>query len=194
MVHFVPLKVDGKRTDDLICIFATHYWKHHGISLDIISDRDSRFTSQLWKGFLKLVGVKSRMSTASHPQTDGQTERTNQVLEIYLRAFVKYEMSNREDLLPTAEFAYNNTTSLWTSLSPFFANYGHHPNASNPLSGAPLNSGSRLYSHWMTDVHDKAKKQLEQSRQRIKEWADKRRAEPPTYEVDDLVMLNARNI
>ncbi|CCE34844.1 uncharacterized protein CPUR_08783 [Claviceps purpurea 20.1] len=194
MAHFVPLKVDGKRTDDLIRIFATHYWKHHGIPLDIISDRDSRFTSQLWKDFLKLVGVQSRMSTAFHPQTDGQTERTNQILEIYLRAFVNYEMSNWEDLLPTAEFAYNNSTSSATTLSPFFANYGYHPNANNPSSGAPLNPGSRLYSHWMTDVHVEAKKHLERSRQRMKEWADKRRTEPPAYKVDDLVMLNARNI
>lgn len=194
MAHFVPLKVDGKRTEDLIRIFASQYWKHHGIPLDIISDRDSRFTSRLWQDFLKLVGVKARMSTAFHPQTDGQTERTNQILEIYLRAFVNYEMSNWEDLLPTAEFAYNNATSSSTGMSPFFANYGYNPAANNPPMGAPLNPGSRLYSHWMIDVHDNAKKHLTRSRQRMKDWADKRRTEAPVYEVGDLVMLNARHI
>ncbi|CCE34872.1 uncharacterized protein CPUR_08811 [Claviceps purpurea 20.1] len=194
MAHFISLKVDGKRTDDLIRIFAKQYWKHHGIPLDIISDRDSRFTSHLWKDFLKLVGVKSRMSTAFHPQTDGQTERTNQILEIYLRAFVNYEMSNWEDLLPTAEFAYNNTKSSSSKMSPFFANYGYHPAAHNPPTGAPLNPGSRLYAHWMVQVHDDAKKHLEHSRKRMKDWADQRRLPPPEYKEGDEVMLNAKNI
>jgi transposase InsO family protein len=77
MAHLIPLKVDRKRTDDLIRIFAREYWRLHGIPMDIISDRDSRFTSGLWQDFLDHVGVKSRMSTAFHPQTDGQTERVN---------------------------------------------------------------------------------------------------------------------
>ncbi|CCE34914.1 uncharacterized protein CPUR_08853 [Claviceps purpurea 20.1] len=194
MAHFIPLKVNGKRTEDLIHIFARHYWKHHGIPLDIISDRDSRFTSHLWKDFLKLLGIKSRMSTAFHPQTDGQTERTNQTLEIYLRAFVNYEMSNWEDLLPTAEFAYNNTTSASSGLTPFYANYGYHPAAHNPPSETPLNPGSRLYAHWMTQVHEHAKKHLERSQKQMKHWADKRRSEAPIYKDDQLVMLNAKNI
>lgn len=196
MAHFTPLKVGEKRTEDLIKIFAKVYWKVHGIPLDIVSDRDSRFTAHLWKDFLKLVGIKSRMSTAFHPQTDGQTERLNQSLEIYLRAFVNYEMSNWEDLLPTAEFAYNNAPSTATGMTPFFANYGYHPAAHNP----PLptdkirNPGSKLYAHWMIQVHADATKHLEKSRQRMKEWADKRRKEAPVYAKDQLVMLNGKNI
>ncbi|KAJ2984544.1 hypothetical protein NUW58_g6005 [Xylaria curta] len=196
MGHFIALKVDGKKTEDLIRIFAKAYWRLHGVPLDIISDRDSRFTAHLWKDFLRLVGIRSRMSTAFHPPTDGQTERLNQILEIYLRAFVNYEMTNWEDLLPTAEFAYNNTISSSTGLSPFYANYGYHPSANNPPTSNEIvkNPGSRLYFHWMTQVHDHAKKHLEASRTRMKEWADKRRKEAPAYAEDQLVMLNARNI
>jgi len=125
MAHFVPLKSGEKKTEDLIKIFARVYWRAHGVPLDIISDRDSRFTAHLWKDFLKLVGIKSRMSTAFHPQTDGQTERLNQILEIYLRAFVNYEMSNWEDLLPMAEFAYNNTKSTSPSSNPTALAFRH---------------------------------------------------------------------
>lgn len=194
MAHFIPLKVEGKKTDDLIKIFAKEYWRLHGVPLDIISDRDSRFTAHLWKDFLKLVGIKSRMSTAFHPQTDGQTERLNQTLEAYLRSFVNYEMDNWEDLLPTAEFAYNNTVSSSSHMTPFYANYGYHPATHNPSLGTPKNPGSRLYSHWMTQVQEDARKHLEQSRHRMKTWADKKRVENPEYTEGQLVMLNAKNV
>lgn len=67
MAHFIPLKKDGKKTEDLVRIFAKEYWRLHGIPNDIISDRDSRFTLTLWKEFLGYLGIKSRMSTAFHP-------------------------------------------------------------------------------------------------------------------------------
>lgn len=194
MAHFIPLKKDEKRAEDLIRIFAREYWRLHGVPRDIISDRDSRFTSRLWKDFLKLVGISSRMSTAFHPQTDGQTERVNQTLEIYLRAFVNYEMSNWKDLLPAAEFAYNNSSSTATSLTPFYANYGFHPSANNPPEESSRNPGSRAYAHWMIQVHAKAIKHLKGSRDRMKKWADKHRSSPPVYCEGQLVMLNARNI
>ena len=67
MAHFVPLEIDGKKTNDLIRLFARYYWRLYGIPQDIISDRDSRFTSRFWKDFLKFVGIRPRMSTAFHP-------------------------------------------------------------------------------------------------------------------------------
>lgn len=195
MAHFVPLKVEGKKTDDLICIFAREYWRLHGVPLDIISDRDSRFTAHLWKDFLRLVGIRPRMSTAFHPQTDGQTERLNQSLEAYLRSFVNYEMTNWVDLLPMAEFAYNNTSFASTTVTPFFANYGYHPASNNPpLPGRTRNPDSKLYSHWMTQVHQKARSHLEKARERMKHWADKKRGTLPILAEGQLVMLNARHV
>lgn len=195
MAHFIPLKVEGKKTDDLIRIFAREYWRLHGVPSDIISDRDSRFTAHLWKDFLKLVGIKSRMSTAFHPQSDGQTEIINQLLEMYLRAFVNYEMANWADILPMAEFAYNNARASTTGMSPFFANYGYHPAAHNPPTGSGAkNPASRLYAHWMSQVHEEARKNLEDARSRMKHWADRKRKLPPTFEQGQMVMLNAKNI
>ena len=71
IIYFVPLKADKKKTDNLIKIFAREYWRLYRILMDIISDRDSRFTSSLWKDFLDYIGVKSRISTTFYPQTNG---------------------------------------------------------------------------------------------------------------------------
>jgi hypothetical protein len=74
MVHFIPLPKDGKKATDLAITFTREVWKHHGLPSDIMSDRDFRFTSEVWKEFLRLLGIRPRMSTTFHPQTDGQTE------------------------------------------------------------------------------------------------------------------------
>jgi len=82
MAHFIPLK--EKTASDLAKIFAREVWRFHGIPTDIVSDRDSRFTSAVWHEFLKLLGIRPRMSTAFHPQTDARMERLNQTIEAYL--------------------------------------------------------------------------------------------------------------
>jgi len=84
MAHFLPLKKEKKTAADLAVIFAQEVGKHHGLPSDIVSDRDSRFTSKIWQEFLWLSGNCPRMSTAFHPQTDGQTERLNQTIDAYL--------------------------------------------------------------------------------------------------------------
>ena len=86
MAHFLPLKENTAA--DLAKVFAKEIWRHHGMPMDIVSDRDSRFTSEVWKEFLGLLNIRPRMSTAFHPQTDGQTECLNQTIEAYLWAFV----------------------------------------------------------------------------------------------------------
>jgi len=70
---FPSLRMEGKTVADLAVIFAQAVWKYHGLPTDIVSDRESRFTSETWKEFLRLSGIRPRMSTGFHPQTDGQT-------------------------------------------------------------------------------------------------------------------------
>jgi len=103
MAHFLPLRIKEKTAADLAVVFAWEAWKYHGLPTDIVSDRDSRFTSETWKEFLRLSGIRSRMSTAFHPQTNGQTERLNQTIEAYLRAFIGKEQNDWKRLLPMAE-------------------------------------------------------------------------------------------
>jgi len=88
-----------------------------------------------------LLGPEIRLSTAFHPQTDGQTERTNQSVEHYLRCFVDYLQTDWSTLLDSAEFAYNNARHSATSQSPFFTSYGFHP--LSPLDQSADNSSLR---------------------------------------------------
>jgi transposase InsO family protein len=74
IAHFIPLQKHGKTTADLAKTFAKEIWKLHGLPIDIVSDRDSRFTSMTWKAFIGTLGIKPRISTAFHPQTDRQME------------------------------------------------------------------------------------------------------------------------
>jgi len=163
MGHFIPLQ--EKTAADLAVTFAREVWKHHGLPTDIVADRDSRFTSEVWKEFLRLSGIRPRMSTAFHPQTDGPTERLNQTIEAYLRAFVSKEQDDWVRLLPMAEFAYNNSTTSGNGTSPFYANYGFHLVAMDPASTEPLNPASQVYAHWMHTVHDESRRGLEKAQE-----------------------------
>jgi len=194
MAHFIPLPKVGKTASDLARIFTCVIWRFHGLPSDIVSDRDSRFTSQTWKEFLKFSGIRSRMSTAFHPQMDGQTKRLNQIIEAYLRSFVCHERVNWVSLLPMAEFAYNNSVTSATGMSPFYANYGFHQMATNPTAANILNAASKVYTYWMQTVHAQARKRLESAQERMHRYAEPSRKEAPAYQVGDLVMLNGRNI
>jgi transposase InsO family protein len=151
MAHFVALK--EKTAAAVARQFVNHIWKLHGLPDDIVSDRDTAFTSKFWKEVMTFLCIKQRMSTAFHPQTDGQTERVNQVLEAYLREYCGYEQDDCMELLPLAEYVYNNSFSTATGLSPFYANYGYHPRTNWPPTEAPRNPGSALYWHWLHAVH-----------------------------------------
>ena len=98
----------------------------HGIPDSIVSDRDPKLTSHFWKALQKELGVKMLMSTAEHPQTDGQSEAAVKLIQKMLRPFTICSR-DWEELLPSLEFAYNNTVHSSTGETPFYLNYGLHP-------------------------------------------------------------------
>ena len=104
MAHFIGLPTNAT-AKDVANVFLREVWKLHGLPTEIISDMDAKFSGELWESLCKLLGIKRKMSTAYHPQTDGQTERTNQVLEGYLRNFVNYDQDDWYQQLPLAEFS-----------------------------------------------------------------------------------------
>src|SRR5690606_24229284 len=104
-------------------LFRDTVFRAHGLPDNIVSDRGTQFNSDFTRALCRLLNIKQNMSTSFHPQTDGQTERVNGILEQYLRGYCNYQQDNWNDLLTTAEFAYNNTVSSTTKVSPFFANY-----------------------------------------------------------------------
>ncbi|KAG3232836.1 hypothetical protein PI124_g22087 [Phytophthora idaei] len=125
MVHLaaVPAEVTAVQTARL---FVDMVFKHHGMPLDIVSDRDPRFTARFWQEVFTLLGTQLSMSTADHPQTDGQTERVNRVLGGVLKSYA-HSFQQWSDCLPMAEFAINNSAHASTGHTPFYVNAMRHP-------------------------------------------------------------------
>ena len=129
MVHYEPVKVtiDALGLAEVIIDVIV---RHHGLLDSIITDRGSLFTSKFLSSLCYFLDIKRRLSTAFHPQTDGQTERQNSTMEAYLQAFVNFEHNNWARLLLMAEFAYNNAKNASTGFTPFELNCGYHPSVS----------------------------------------------------------------
>jgi len=193
MAHFISLHENATATD-VAHSFLPEVWKLHRLPTEIISDMDAKFSGEFWESLCKRLGVKRRMSTAYHHQTDGQTERTNQVLEGYLRTFVNYDQNHWYQLLPLAEHAYNNSATNAHKMTHFFANYGSHPQTEWMKERAAHNPRATLYSHWMQDIYQQAKQTPGKTRQLMKRYYDRKATAQPNIEVGDLVILNAKNI
>ena len=125
MAHFILLK--NRQAHTLGIAFIREICRFHGLPICVVSDRDTIFTSQLWSEVMRLLEVSQDMSTAYHPETEGQTEQVHQVLEQYLRMYCSWHQKNWMDLLPYVEFCYNNTVHSSTRITPFYAALGYHP-------------------------------------------------------------------
>lgn len=137
MAHFIPCH----RTDDashVASLFFRDIVRLHGVPRTIVSDHDVKFMSYLWKTLMAKLDVKLLFSTASHQQSDGQTEVVNRSLSTLLRVLVKSNLKSREDVLPHAEFAYNRAKHSTTSMSPFKIVYGFEPLTALNLLPLPL--------------------------------------------------------
>ena len=127
MSHFIPTTTNVS-APQLAQLFLDYIVRLHGFPRSIVSDRDPKFLSHFWQELFSLVDTTLRFSTANHPQTDGQTERTNRTLEQYLRLFARYKSSQWSTLLSLAEIAYNNSTHSSTGFSPYYLVYQRHIN------------------------------------------------------------------
>ena len=124
--HFIPMTHPFTALT-VAKTFITNVYRLHGLPLSIVSDRDKVFTSQLWQELFRLAGVTLKMSSAYHPQTDGQTECVNQCMETFLRCFVSACLAKWLDWIYLAEYWYNTTWHSSLSYSPSVVLYGHHP-------------------------------------------------------------------
>lgn len=174
-------------------LFIDRVFVRFGMPTSIISDRDPRFTSNFWKSLMHLLGTQLAMSTAFHPQTDGQTERANRTIEDMLRGFVGPRQTDWCKYLAMIEFAYNNSLQASTLHTPFFLNYGRHPHT--PLSSAvPKRSANPAVAEWVEGLQlalKNAKSNISSSQQRQKAHADNKRQDH-SFKVGDQVLLAAR--
>jgi hypothetical protein len=194
MAHFIPCNT-STTADQLADIFLNNIFRLHGLPNDIVSDRGPQFISRFWSTFCKTLKIRTNLSTAFHPQTDGQSERVNQVLEQYLRNFLNYNQDNWTDLLPLAEFSYNNTIHTSTNTSPFHATYGFHPHFDNlqltHQIATPSSSSERI--ELIQANLEELRKQLAAAQDTYASFANEKRKHHE-YNVGDQVWLLATNI
>ena len=194
MVHYAPTRTTVT-APELATLMYREVVRHHGVPTSIISDRDPRFTSHFWKSLWELTGTKLKMSTAYHPQTDGQTERQNRTLEQYLRAHVNYHQDDWDKYLTSAEIAYNNSINASTGFTPYYLNYGEEINL--PLDGGDKGMTSQptteeLFQELKSNIQ-LAKQNLEEAQARQTLYANENRKEM-TFKVNDSVMLSTVNL
>lgn len=186
--HFLPIK-ETYSMEKLARLYIDEVVTRHGVPLSIVSDRDSRFTSTFWKSLQRELGTQLKMSTAYHPQTDGQSERTIQTLEDMLRACVIDFKGSWEVHLPLIEFSYNNSFHASIQAAPFEALYGRKcrtPLCWNEVGEKQLAGPEivQLTSDKIGQIRDKMR--AAQDRQRM--YANKRR-KPIEFQVGEKVML-----
>jgi hypothetical protein len=185
MTRLIPCKTTdtAKR---IASLFTDHIWKIHGLPKVIISDRDTKFTSEFWKDLMRSLNISQNMSSAYHPQTDGQTEQKNDWIKTCLRAMVNHYQSNWHQFLHIVEYGINDTVNSSTGYTPFYLNYGRHPRSFLDLELTP---GDKLtirdFKYTLNDVKNK----IRAAQDRYASYVNRKRQEAP-FAVGDLVLLS----
>jgi hypothetical protein len=191
--HFVPIN-KTITADQLSILFLKEIFCFHGIPHDIVSDRGSIFTSKFWRRFTQLADIKSNLSTAFHPQTDGQTERVNQIMEQYLRVYVNYQQDDWCQLLPLAQFAYNNSLHTSTKTTPFYANHGFNPSFNILKHDTALVPKAEDRINHIQAVHESLKQNIAKANADMALYYDKSATPSPPYKLGDFVWLSHHQV
>jgi transposase InsO family protein len=191
--EFIPYK-EASNAEKLAHIIIQRLVSRYGLPEEFITDRGSVFTSNFWQSLTAALGVKSKLSTAYHAQTDGQTERTNQTLEQYLRSYINKHQDDWVAKLPLAQFAYNSSPSESTGFTPFFANHGWEPEVyKEPHKGKDTPKALKTADE-IRAIHEELRTNLTKARERQAKNYNKTRIEGPTFQEGDMVFLVRKNI
>ncbi|KAK1651077.1 hypothetical protein QYE76_068882 [Lolium multiflorum] len=186
--HFIPLRHPFTAAT-VAAAYMDNVFKLHSLPKVMVSDRDPIFTSQFWQEMFSRMGTELRMSSAYHPATDGQSERVNQVLEIYLRCFTHACPRKWSTWISLAEYWYNTSYHSALKTSPFVALYGHEP--SHWGIETDLVCKNQTLQAWIDErklMQQVLQQNLHHARQLMKQQADKNRT-PRTFDVGDAVFV-----
>ena len=175
-------------------LFPEHVWRTFGLPEKTVSDRGPQYASAFMKELLGLLGIKAALSTAYHPQTDGQTERLNQEVEQYLQHFVNERQNDWSSLLPTAEFALNNRMNASTKKSPFQIVYGYSPRVGiEPKGDARIEKAGEFAARMATSWKE-TELVLRLAKEDMARHYNASRKPAPEFVKGDKVWLDASNI
>jgi hypothetical protein len=196
MVHYVATTTNVT-APRLATIFLREVVRLHGVPESILSDRDPRFTAHFWRAFWTQLGTTLTMSTAYHPQTDGQTERANRTLEEVLRSRINFQQTDWDEHLTAAELAVNNAVQSSTGFSPFYLNFGQ--NVQLPLDQAIVGlrpstnpEAAERIRRLKSDL-DRARANIEAAQKRQSKYADQNRRDA-SFAVGDQVLLSTNHL
>jgi hypothetical protein len=196
----VPLATPSMDTRMCAETFLHNWVGHHAFPRSIISDRGSNWVSAFWKRLCELTGVQQRLSTGYHPQTDGSTERANQEVQAYLRAYATYTQEDWGSLLPVAMLAINNRDTKPTGMNPFFITHGYHVDAiqlhdiTDPSPENSQRGQAEAFIRKLQETTEFVQAAIAAGQHRMEETANQRRSAAEQFQVGDRVWLNLRNI
>jgi RNase H-like domain found in reverse transcriptase/Integrase zinc binding domain/Chromo (CHRromatin Organisation MOdifier) domain len=190
--HFIPTYT-ALTASGTAKLFRDHVWLHHGWPKKIITGWGQQFAAKFIIELNRLLGIETALSTAYHPETDGQMEWTNQELEQYLHLYTNFMQDDWSEWLSQAEFAYNNCSHSSTCYSPFFLNYGRHPRTpltvDKPSSNVP---NTNTFMDELTKAHELAQLSLEQTADSMKLYADRKCKNFPKLRAGQMVYLDMK--
>ena len=192
MSHFVAT-TEKTTVEGLAKLFRDNVWKLHRLLESVILDRGPQFVAELMRELNKMLGIETKLSMAYHPETDGQTERTNQELEQYLRMYVNHRQNNWAEWLATVEFAFNNKVHTATKSSLFQVNYGRELRMGFDIRKKRKNEKAEEFAREMKKRHEKARAALVKSQEEMKRQADRNRKEAEEYRVGDKVLISTKD-
>jgi transposase InsO family protein len=188
-------------TGTVISKFIDRFAREHGIADSIVSDRGTQFVNALWGGLCQRLGIQRRLSTAFHPQTDGQTERMNAVVEEYIRNFCNSYQTDWAPLTAIAQLAINGRDAASTGISPFFLSHGYNVEPLQLHEVTEASEMNKTAAERANDITTKlaqalavAQAELIAAQQRMEDIANRRREAAPEYKVGQKVWLDLRNI
>jgi ribosomal protein L21E len=194
MTHFIPCQ----KTNDAVQVVELYFKeivRLHGIPKSITSDRDVKFLSHFWRTLWRKMGTKLQFSSASHPQTDGQTEAINRLLGNLLRSFIGKNLKQWDLILAQVEFAYNNSTNQATEKCPFEVVYGTRPLSPLDLTPSsnikPCSVDAEQRAKEIKKLHEKVRENIQKQNSKYKAQRDKHRRSQ-TFKEGDLVWIHLR--
>ena len=169
-------------------------WKLHGLPESVVLNRGPQFVAELTRELNRILGIKTRLFTVFHPQTDGQTEQMNQELEQYLRFFVEHRQKDWPEWLASAEFAVNNKAHTTTKVLPFIANYGRELRIGGDIRKKGKVESVMEFVERIKKVHEEAGAALKKMQEEMKRYANRSRKETEDWKKGDRVLLSTKDL
>ena len=193
MTHFVAT-TEGTIAEGLARLFRDNVWKLYGLPESIVSDRGPQFAVELTKELNRMLGIRMKLLTAFHPQTDGQTEWINQELEQYLRFFIEHRQKDWPEWLAVAEFVVNNKVHMVTKVLPFMANYGKELRMEGDIRRKGKVESVTEFVERMKKVHEEAEAALKKTQEEIKRYANRNRKKMEKWKKGDKILLSTKDL